>query len=106
MPSEVMPTKAFVFIDGNNFYHNVKLMKIKPSYIDFYKLSELVCSHFNCVHKKSIYYNSVPSIEDGKGMYYAHMKLRNCQNLRLRQENYKEVLLMRFCRKRKKYYLL
>ncbi|MCD6093039.1 MAG: hypothetical protein J7J38_03420 [Candidatus Aenigmarchaeota archaeon] len=40
MPAEVRPTKAFVFIDGNNFYHNVKLMKIKPSYIDFYKLSE------------------------------------------------------------------
>lgn len=65
---------AFVFIDGNNFYHNLKDMKIQPSYVDFYKISELVCSHFNCNHKKSIYYNSVPSIADGKKMYYDHMK--------------------------------
>jgi len=66
--------KAFVFIDGNNFYHNVKLMNIKPNYIDFFKVSELVCSNFDVVHKKSIYYNSLPSIQDGKEMYYAHMK--------------------------------
>lgn len=65
---------AFVFIDGNNFYHNIKLMQIKPSYIDFSKISELVCSHFNFNHERSIYYNSVPSIEDGKQMYYDHMK--------------------------------
>lgn len=65
--------EAFVFYDGNNFYHNVKKMGIKPSDVNFSKISELVCSHFNCVHKKSIYYNSVPSIKDGEKMYYRHM---------------------------------
>ena len=65
--------KAYVFIDGNNFYHNVKKMGIKPSDINFSKISELVCSHFNCIHKKSIYYNSVPSIKNGEKMYLLSM---------------------------------
>lgn len=64
---------AYVFIDGNNFYHNVKQM-IKPSYVDFVKLSDFVCSFFRCKRKLSIYYNSVPSIKDGELMYYNHMK--------------------------------
>jgi len=65
---------AFVFIDGNNVYHNLKLMAIKPSHIDFQKMSNLVCSHFNFNYVKSFYYNSIPSLADGKGIYYAHMK--------------------------------
>jgi len=64
---------AFVFYDGNNFYHNVKQMGIIPGDINFSTISESVCSHFNCNHKKSFYYNSVPSIKDGEKMYYRHM---------------------------------
>lgn len=69
----MMSKNAYVFIDGNNFYHNVKQM-IKPSYVDFVKLSDFACSHFGCKRKLSIYYNSVPSIADGELMYYKHMR--------------------------------
>ncbi|MFQ5648113.1 MAG: hypothetical protein ACE5FW_02655 [Candidatus Aenigmatarchaeota archaeon] len=65
---------AAVFIDGNNFYHNTRRMAIRPSDIDFSKLTEVICSHFNCINKKSFYYNSVPDIRDGKDKYYSHMK--------------------------------
>ncbi len=68
---------AIVFIDGNNFYHNLKLMKITPGDIDFAKISQLVCSHFNCNYKKTIYYNSIPSIADGKEIYYKHIRFIN-----------------------------
>ncbi len=64
---------AIVFIDGNNLYHNLKGMQLRPSLLDFHKLSEIVCEHFNCEHKKSRYYNSVPSIEDNQDTYYGHM---------------------------------
>lgn len=68
---------AIVFIDGNNFYHNVKGIRVKPSDIDFYKLSEFVCDFFGFKRKKSIYYNSVPSIEDGKELYHKHVEFLN-----------------------------
>lgn len=67
---------AYVFIDGNNLYHNVKRI-IKPSYVDFVKLSEFVCSNFGFKRKQSIYYNSVPSIVDGQKLYYEHMEFLN-----------------------------
>ncbi|MFH1649558.1 MAG: NYN domain-containing protein [Candidatus Woesearchaeota archaeon] len=67
-------SKAIVFIDGNNLYHNLKASHIKPGTIHLGKLSEYMCEHFKCEHKKSVYYNSVPSIEDGEENYYAHMK--------------------------------
>jgi len=63
---------AIVFIDGNNLYHNLKGMQLKPGSLDFYKLSEIVCRHFGCRHKKSRYYNSVPSIEVGEEVYFKH----------------------------------
>lgn len=66
--------EAMVFIDGNNFYHNIKGMKIKPGNVDFLKLSEYVCSFFSSRRKETVYYNSVPSIKDGKKLYYSHMK--------------------------------
>ena len=66
--------RTFVFYDGNNFYHNIKitisksinseLSCIKPSDIDLFKLSEGICSHFNVSHIKSFYYKSVPIIDD------------------------------------------
>lgn len=68
---------AIVFIDGNNLYHNLKASRIKPSSIGLQKLSELVCEHFGCVHKKTVYYNSIPDIRDGKETYYQHIKYLN-----------------------------
>ena len=69
-----MQKKAIVFIDGNNFYHTLKDSFIRPSSINISKVSQLVCNHFNCQLIRSIYYNSVPSIEDGKDIYYNHLK--------------------------------
>lgn len=71
--------KAIVFIDGNNFYHNINLMNrvksmgIKAGHIDYLKLSEAVCSFFGVTRNKTRYYNSVPNVEDGKEMYWKHM---------------------------------
>ena len=45
---------AIVFIDGNNFYHNLKASFIDPGKVHFGKLSELVCNRFDYNHKKSI----------------------------------------------------
>jgi uncharacterized LabA/DUF88 family protein len=69
----MMSKSAIVFIDGNNFYHNVKQMAIKPSHVDFAKLSDFICANFKVKRKLSIYYNSVPSIRDGEPLYYKHM---------------------------------
>jgi uncharacterized LabA/DUF88 family protein len=71
--------KTIVFIDGNNFYHNIKSM-IRPSLIDFEKLGRLVCSLFNCKleeNKGIWYYNSVPSLKDGTVIYNKHVTFLN-----------------------------
>lgn len=72
-----MVKKAIVFIDGNNLYHNSKCMGVKLNPSNISKLVQLVCSKFNCIFSKAIYYNSVPSIEDGSEMYYKHLKFLN-----------------------------
>ncbi len=64
---------AIVFIDGNNLYHNLRALGVKPSSIDFYKLSELVCDHFECDFIGSRYYNSVPNLKDDHNNYHKHM---------------------------------
>jgi uncharacterized LabA/DUF88 family protein len=75
--------RAYVFYDGNNFYHNLKktlrdphvnplLFSVKPKDIDLYKLSEEICNHFKVKHIKSLYYNSIPSIFDNPKVYTSH----------------------------------
>ncbi len=46
---------------------------IKPSHIDFKKLSESICSFFNLSWIRTRYYNSVPNVEDNKEVYWKHM---------------------------------
>jgi len=65
--------KAIVFIDGNNWYHNVKSVVRKPRAIDFRKLASMVAGHFDLEIKEIRYYNSVPDIELGEDNYYKHM---------------------------------
>ena len=93
--------KTIVFIDGNNFYHNIKLMKIKPSYIDFKKLSEAVCSFFNVECNGTRYYNSIPNVEDNKELYWRHINfLKQLESLpkfkvitrKLQRSSTKEIL--------------
>lgn len=69
--------QAIVFIDGNNFYHNVKKTGLPPSKINFSKLCELICSHYKLSFKGAFYYNSVPSLADGEKKYYDHIKFLN-----------------------------
>lgn len=65
--------KAIVFIDGNNWYHNVKTLVKKPRLIDIKKLSELVGKHFDLNIIEIRYYNSTPDIDLGEDNYYKHM---------------------------------
>jgi len=64
---------AIVFIDGNNWYHNVKSIVKKPRGIDFEKLGVLICKKFDLNLVEIRYYNSVPDIELGEENYYKHM---------------------------------
>ncbi|MFA5993193.1 MAG: NYN domain-containing protein [Candidatus Pacearchaeota archaeon] len=69
-----MVKEAIIFIDGNNLYHNLKQMKIKPSSLDFQKLVNFICKHFDVELKEVRYYNSMPTLRDGKDLYFAHLK--------------------------------
>ena len=62
-----------MFVDGNNWYHNVKSVVKKPRAIDFRKLADMVAKHFDLNIAEIRYYNSVPDIELGEDNYYKHM---------------------------------
>jgi uncharacterized LabA/DUF88 family protein len=64
---------AMVFIDGNNWYHNVKSVVKKSRGLDFKKLGLLICERFGLDLIDVRYYNSVPDIELGEENYYKHM---------------------------------
>ena len=49
-------------------------MKVKPSNIDFKKLTEFITKHFNLELKEVRYYNSMPTLRDGKDLYFSHLK--------------------------------
>jgi len=59
-----MKRKVIVFIDGNNFYHNLKKVIDKPRKIDFKKLVNLVCLRFDLDILEIRYYNSIPKLKD------------------------------------------
>jgi len=65
--------EAIIFIDGNNLYHNLKEMNIKPGHLDFEKFVNLICNFFNVELKEVRYYNSMPNIRDGKQLYFSHL---------------------------------
>ena len=65
--------KAIVFVDGNNWYHNVKSVVEKPRAIDFQKLSRLIAENFDLDVMGIRYYNSTPDIGLGEDNYYKHM---------------------------------
>ncbi len=67
-----MSKKAVVFVDGNNWYHNVKSM-FKPGDVDISKVAKFLCAvkKYDLIEVR--WYVSTPSIEDGEAMYYSHM---------------------------------
>jgi uncharacterized LabA/DUF88 family protein len=66
--------QAIIFIDGNNLYHNLKQMKFKPGNLDFDKFAKIICEFFDVSLKEVRYYNSVPTLRDGKELYFSHLK--------------------------------
>ena len=69
-----MAKEAIIFIDGNNFYHNLKQMKIKPSNLDFKKLIDFISKNIDIEIREVKYYNSMPTLRDGKDTYFSHLK--------------------------------
>jgi uncharacterized LabA/DUF88 family protein len=69
----VIKKKAILFIDGNNWYHNVKSVVEKPRAIDFRKLADIIAKNFNLNITEIRYYNSTPDIGLGDENYYKHM---------------------------------
>ncbi|NPE26633.1 NYN domain-containing protein [Methanococcoides sp. SA1] len=68
-----MKKRAIVFVDGNNWYHNVKSLIKKPRGLDFEKIGRVVCERFGLDLIEVRYYNSVPDIDLGEENYYKHM---------------------------------
>ncbi|MBU0907894.1 MAG: NYN domain-containing protein [Nanoarchaeota archaeon] len=68
-----MTKKAIVFVDANNWYHNVKKF-FRPGEISIKKISDLLCNAlgFNLIGIRG--YASIPDIRDGEEIYYEHMR--------------------------------
>lgn len=64
--------KAIVFVDANNWYHNVKKI-FEPGDIDIVKIADYLCQLKLCFLVEIRWYASTPSIADGERMYYKHM---------------------------------
>ena len=52
IPSKEHRKKAIVFVDANNWYHNIKLL-FKPSSISLVKVSNLICGNLNLNQKRN-----------------------------------------------------
>ena len=63
---------AIVFVDANNWYHNVKKF-FEPGQVDILKLAEFLCKVKGYDLIEVRWYASIPSIMDGEAMYYKHM---------------------------------
>jgi len=69
----VKKKRAIVFVDGNNWYHNLKSTIGKPRIVELKKLSQMIGEHFDLDVVGIKYYNSVPDIGLGDIVYYKHM---------------------------------
>ncbi|MDA3836994.1 MAG: NYN domain-containing protein [Nanoarchaeota archaeon] len=63
-----MSKKAIIFIDANNWYHNVKKW-VKPSSIDIHKVSSVIAKENNFDVIEIRWYASMPSIKDDPLIY-------------------------------------
>jgi len=111
MTLKIKKRKAIIFIDGNNWYHNAKIMFRKPRVVNLKKLSKMICENFNFELVEIRYYNSIPDIELGEENYYKHMvflaglkkkgvvvntrrlKIVNSQGIRIRIEKGVDVMV-------------
>lgn len=63
-----MSKKAIIFVDSNNWYHNVKGW-FKPGDLDITKISDLVSKEKNLEIIEIRWYTSMPSMEDNPLVY-------------------------------------
>ncbi|MEK6760973.1 MAG: NYN domain-containing protein [Nanoarchaeota archaeon] len=63
-----MAKRAIVFVDANNWYHNLKRSH-KPSEIDICKISDFISSRFNLKVSEIRWYTSMPDINDNPLIY-------------------------------------
>jgi len=64
--------QAIVFVDANNWYHNVKKF-FEPGEVDIVKVAEFLSKKYESKLVQIRWYASTPSIADGEKMYYKHM---------------------------------
>ena len=67
-----MTKKVIVFVDANNWYHNVKKW-FTPSEIDISKVVDFIAKEKDLEVLEIRWYASIPSIEDDKLDYMKHM---------------------------------
>ena len=63
--------KAIIFVDANNWHHNVRRM-FNPSDIDICLFKDLISEKFNLGVVEIRWYASMPSLADGELMYKRH----------------------------------
>lgn len=66
-----MDKKAIIFVDANNWYHNVKKL-FAPSDIDICLVKDAIAKKFNVDVQEIRWYASMPSMADGELMYKKH----------------------------------
>jgi len=71
---EAMLGFSLFFIDGSNLYHNLKASGIRPGSVNIASLVKYVAKKSGITNYKIIYFNSIPSILDGKEKYFHHLK--------------------------------
>src|SRR3989344_3708751 len=64
--------QAIVFVDANNWYHNVKKL-FNPSDISITKIAKLICDNLKFNLQEVRWYSSIPDISDGEKTYYDHI---------------------------------
>jgi uncharacterized LabA/DUF88 family protein len=64
--------KAIIFVDANNWYHNIKGW-FTPSEIDICKVADIISKEKDLEITEVRWYTSIPSIEDNKLDYMKHM---------------------------------
>ncbi len=70
--NDIKRKRAIVFVDANNWYHNVKLL-FKPSKISIQKVANLICNNLKLDLVETRWYASIPDIVDGEEDYFDHM---------------------------------
>lgn len=68
-----LSSKAIIFIDANNWYHNLKYY-IQPSLINIEKLKEFFSKKLSLDIVEVRWYTSIPDIRDNPETYYKHLK--------------------------------